>query len=196
MALAQPLSRSLLYGEGLRNSLGRSTCCLLVHGLNAVPEDFDSLAVRLTGAGLHCQALRLPGHTGHIRALAATTWTEWLLAVVRATKAALDEYQGVILIGHSLGAALAVAGHEAGVAGVVALCPPLQLRPFEILALRFMRYVLPVVPGWLHDVPLWHWQVLHQIRHACSWIPLRPVVSLIQALPALCWELPQVSSLP
>jgi esterase/lipase len=103
MALTQPLFRSLLYGESQQDSLGRSTCCLLIHGLNAVPEDFDSLAERLTRAGLHCQALRLPGHTGHTRALAAATWTEWLLAVDRATKAALDEYQEVILIGHSLG---------------------------------------------------------------------------------------------
>jgi carboxylesterase len=169
-------------------------CCLLIHGLNAVPEHFDSLAQQLTQAGLTCRALQLPGHTGSTQALASATWTDWLAAVDGATQAAVHEHGTVILIGHSLGAALAlaVAAREPYVSGVVALCPPLYLWTGERSAVCFLRHVLPFVPGWLHDVSGWRWSVTRQIRHACFWTPLRPVWSLIEALPALRHKLPQV----
>jgi carboxylesterase len=72
------------------------------------------------------------------------------------------------------------------------MCPPLRLHPGEIAAVRLARYLVPFVPGWLHDIPLRHWQAVRQVRHACSWIPLGPVVSLLRALPGLGQELPQI----
>jgi pimeloyl-ACP methyl ester carboxylesterase len=155
MTLIQPLPSPV----GKENSQGTSPIparCLLIHGLNSVPEYFDPLQQCLNRSGFSCQALRLPGHTGGTQALAAATWTEWLLAVDRATRAALEEFPQVILIGHSLGAALAlaVASREPRVAGVVALCPPLRLQPGEIAAVCLARHLIPFVPGWLHDVPL------------------------------------------
>lgn len=173
----------------------RSPRCLLVHGFNAVPAEFDQVTQRLTRRGISCRALRLPGHEGGVHALAATTYSEWLAAVSDATEEALCLSSSVVLIGHSLGAALAlaVAAREPRLAGVVALCPPLSMWPGVGSVVRAVHRVVPLVPAFPHDVSRARRGCMRGIGHAARWMPLRPLHSLFCALPALREDLRAVT---
>jgi esterase/lipase len=125
------------------------TCCLLVHGSTALPQEFDALAARLMSEGLACRILRLPGDEVTWHALVRSAWSDWLAALRAATWETARRFSSVVLIGHSLGAALALPVAADGtlpLAGVVALCPPLRMWPGEVTALQVIRHLMPGCP--------------------------------------------------
>lgn len=170
-------------------------CCLLIHGLNALPAEFDDLADRLSDDDIACQILRLPGDGGTERSLAATVWRDWVATVAAAAEAASKRCGSVALVGHSLGAALAlwVAAQTPSVRGVVALCPPARLWPAESAAIRVAERVLPRLPSWPVDITRERRHCTPAIEHAEESLPLRPLASLVTALPDLRRRLGKVT---
>src|SRR5579863_2283449 len=109
---------------------GEQPAAVLVHGFNGEPLDMRELAEFLGARGFATRILLLPGHGTHFRHFARTTWADWSAAVATATREMLERHERVILIGHSMGAALSLytTAHEPRVAGVVGLCPPLNMH--------------------------------------------------------------------
>jgi carboxylesterase len=99
----------------------------------------------------------------------------------------------VFLIGHSLGGALCLhtAAHEE-VAGVVSMCAPLHLHPWIKPAVRLARRFTPLLPTLREDVrdP----EARRYRRDVYRWTPMAPVESMLQFLPQLRAELPQVTA--
>lgn len=171
------------------------THCLLMHGYNALPAELDDLAGRLAADGLGRRILRLPGDEGSGRALAESTWDEWTDVVGDAVTDAAHRSDSVIVIGHSLGAALALwaAVDSSSVSGVVALCPPLRLWPAEAAAIRVARRVVPSVPAWYVDITPKRRHSTPVIEHADPAMPLRPLSGLIAGLRDLRTRLDRVT---
>ena len=89
----------------------------LVHGLGGTAATMEPLAHTLRAAGHECECVTLPGHGTSAEALVGVRWAEWVAAVPHAE----------VLVGQSMGGALALAAAAArrgGVRLVVAVNTP------------------------------------------------------------------------
>jgi carboxylesterase len=93
---------------------------VLIHGIGGTAATMRPLADVLGAAGHTVTVPTLPGHGAAPEQLVGTTWRDWLDAVTSAVA------PGTVLVGQSLGAALAfaAAAEASGVAGVAAINPP------------------------------------------------------------------------
>lgn len=106
--------------------IARRAAVVLVHGLGGTSATMAPLAALLEQRGIRCRVITLPGHGGVPDDLRHTRWQDWLDAVVAAVVEA-DDGGGVVLVGQSLGGALALAGASTTAAhlrGVVAINVP------------------------------------------------------------------------
>jgi carboxylesterase len=81
---------------------------LLVHGFPGSPAEMRGLAQTLYEAGWSVQGILLPGLGADIATLPERRATDWLQAVDRVLVALRQEHYPVLLVGHSLGGALAL----------------------------------------------------------------------------------------
>ena len=116
------------------------TCCLLLHGFTANPEEMRFLADDLHARGYTVLTLRLAGHGTSPRDLVRTHWTDWLLSV----EDGLDLLGGIsdqtVLIGQSMGGIIALtSAARYAVAGVVTLSTPyFGFPPLQVLMAHVM----------------------------------------------------------
>jgi carboxylesterase len=166
---------------------------LLIHGFNGEPIDMADPARHLGALGFATVTPTLPGHGTTARDLARTGWDDWVAALWLTARELLEHHPRTILVGHSMGAALALhlAAHEPRFAGVAALCPPLRLWPAEVPVVALARHVVPYIPTAPEDIRD-HAARLGKDRKAYSWTPLQAVHSLMRALPSLRAELVNV----
>ena len=94
--------RGFTVGEG-------DTALLMIHGINSSPACFHKMAPALAEAGFTCRVMRLPGFAEPIDRYAAATKEDWLAAARREVEALRKNHRRVAVIGHSLGAAVALA---------------------------------------------------------------------------------------
>jgi carboxylesterase len=162
---------------------------LLVHGLNGNKDDMEDVAEVLLACGIAVENMVLPGHGTHVREMFSLGWSEWAEAVKCELRALKERCDSVFLIGHSLGGALCLhtAAHEE-VAGVVALCPPLDMHPLMLPAVQFVKRITPVLPTIREDIcdPSAR---SRDARIIHGWTPMAPVESMLQYLPQLREEL-------
>jgi carboxylesterase len=175
------------------NSQAPTVGVLLIHGLNGSRHDMEELANFLASHGIIAENMLLPGHGLHVRELMRLGWSDWAAAVYSELRALKQRCDVVFLVGHSLGGALAlhVAAHEE-VGGVVAMCAPLHLHPLTRYAVRFAKYITPLLPTIREDVRDPEARRLHT-RNVYRWTPMRPVESMLQFLPTLRIELPRIT---
>lgn len=104
---------------------------LCIHGFLGSPCQFDFLAEALFARGCDVQTVWLPGHGSTGEDFALCKKGAWQVFVNRQLKRAAERYEKIWLIGHSMGAWLAL---EAGltfpqrVAGAVSLAAPMGMR--------------------------------------------------------------------
>jgi carboxylesterase len=167
---------------------------LLVHGLNGARQDMAELANLLTERGILVENMLLPGHGTHVNDMLAVGWPEWEVAVRKTLQALKRRCDMVFLVGHSLGGALCLhtAAHEI-VAGVVAMCAPLNMQRWLLPTVRAVRHITPMVPTIREDIR----DPAARKRHArgvYGWTPMAPVESMLNHLPQLRQELPHITA--
>lgn len=181
--------------HGTPHSLNKPTIgVLLVHGLNGSRRDFAELELALQDSGMLTNNMLLPGHGTHIRELLSLGWQDWADAVLAELNAFKQRCDVVFIVGHSLGGSLAlhIAAHEE-VAGIVIMCAPLHMHPLIHLGVRIVKYFTPLVPTVREDVRDPDARRRYT-RGVYRWTPMRPVASMLQFLPTLRAELPQVTA--
>jgi carboxylesterase len=115
---------------------------VMLHGFTSSPGEMRVLAEHIHRHGYDVHAPLLPGHGTHERELNRIDHAQWTTAVQEVVQHHAHT-RLVVVVGQSLGGALAL--HEASrgvVAGVVALAPALQMPRMSALA----RWIAPVVP--------------------------------------------------
>jgi carboxylesterase len=112
---------------------GERPAALLVHGYPGTPYEMRPLAEALNERGWTCRGILLPGFGPQIETLPARRWTEWLEAVIDALASLRADHAPLLLIGHSMG-------------GALALSAAARLRPDGLILLA---------PFWRNRGPLW-----------------------------------------
>jgi carboxylesterase len=123
-----------------------SLSALLIHGFLAGPSNLDPLRGCLEGVGIRCRVPTLSGHASEPAAMAGTGWEHWHADVTDAFEALRQESDRVAVVGHSMGALLALELAAlrprepvalALLAPAVAVCNPLD--PLTPLLARLRR---------------------------------------------------------
>lgn len=131
------------------------TGCLLIHGLTSTPQEMRGLGQHLAGHGHSVVGVRLAGHATHHGALARSDWPDWLAAVEDGYHLLASLAQRVVVLGLSLGGALALLlASDRPVSGVVAMSTPFEVPPQPRLrSLRFLMPPLRLASSVLRSVP-------------------------------------------
>lgn len=126
---------------------GGAPAALLVHGFPGSPAELRPLADALYVQGWTVQGLLLPGFGPEFETLANRRSEEWFASVRDALRALKQEHETVVLIGLSMGGALAlrVAAVEAP-AALVLLAPFWTMDSVLWRALPLIKTVFPTFP--------------------------------------------------
>lgn len=126
---------------------GGACAALMVHGFPGSPAEMRPLAQVLHQAGWTVEGLLLPGFGPDIETLPDRKHSEWLAAVQTALSQLNQEHTHVLLIGHSMGGALALhAASVAHVAGLVLVSPFWKLDSPLWTFLPVIKTVFPTFP--------------------------------------------------
>ncbi|MXY60145.1 MAG: lysophospholipase [Chloroflexi bacterium] len=97
---------------------------LLVHGFPGTPADMRPLAASLAAAGWDVDAPLLPGFGPQIITLPNRRHVEWRDTVAERVRSLRTEHDTVIVVGHSLGAAVSIVAAQREMADGYALLAP------------------------------------------------------------------------
>ena len=106
---------------------GSSAAALLIHGFPGTPAEMRPLAELLRPMGWTVQGLLLPGFGAELASGRKHCYEEWLAVIIQASAALRSTHCPVVLVGYSMGAALALSA--------AALSPPdglILLAPFVL----------------------------------------------------------------
>jgi carboxylesterase len=124
--------------------VGGEAAALLVHGYPGTPAEMSGLAAALHGAGWTVDVPLLPGFGKQISTLADRRYTDWLDHVREALAALKRDHGPVLLVGHSMGGALALAvSAELPPDGLVLLAPFWQIDNLIWHLLPVIKRVVP-----------------------------------------------------
>ncbi len=112
-----------------------SSGALVLHGLTSNPASMRGVANALAAAGFHIELPLLPGHGTAIEDVLATRWADWVATAEGAFRALAARVDKVVVVGLSLGGALAlrVAADHPEIAGLVCINPAAQPQVPEVV---------------------------------------------------------------
>ena len=125
---------------------GGKTCLLLVHGFNDSPRTFERMADLLHQKGLSVYAVRLPGFGVTVQRMNDCQCEQWVETVLDRAERLRKEYDRVVVVGHSLGGAVAIGSllkKPELFDGVVLLAPAIEVSDLRspVFPTRFWRRV-------------------------------------------------------
>ena len=144
------------------------TALLLVHGINDSPCCFYKMAPAMAAKGYTCRVMRLPGFAEPLAEYASATWPQWRAALRDEASALRQQHDRVVVVAHSLGAAVSIAAlldQPKLVDGVVLLAPAIEVsderspilptrvwHEFGRLVLLFTTTTYSPFPASCHDL--------------------------------------------
>jgi carboxylesterase len=165
---------------------------LVLHGFTGSPGTMKSLADAFVAAGFTVSSPRLPGHGTTVEDMAGTSWADWS-AHAEATYLELAERcEQVVVAGLSMGAALTcwLAARHPEIAGIVGINS--AVKPFDPDAQSFVEAMIEAgdefAPGVGSDIA-----EPGVVEPAYESTPLRPLISLMQALNEMQEDLSKIS---
>lgn len=166
---------------------------LLIHGLNGHKEDMAEMEAFLQEKGMITENMLLPGHGVPVSEMASLGWEDWVDAVSYELNQLKQRCDYVFPVGHSIGGALAlhVVAHEE-VTGIVTMCAPLHMYPGSKQLVGAIKRITPFLPRLHEDVKDPEVRRRYR-RNIYRWSPVAPVYSMLQFLPQLRAELPQIT---
>lgn len=169
--------------------------CLLVHGLHGTTYDMQDLTAEIQALGIPAEALLLPGHDVLPAVAQRFGWEDWIAAIVDAVDRLAARYGRVILIGHSMGGALALSRCAADprIAAVATLCAPAVLHAGLVPLMRHSHRWLPFLPKIFEDIRDHQERWRYLVRRRIWYVPTKPIYSLLLALPQIRERLPQIT---
>lgn len=121
-----------------------SQAALLIHGFPGTPAEMKPIAEVLYNQGWTVQAPLLPGFGIEIEQLADKTYQDWLESLRLELEALKREYENVVLVGYSMGGALAICLTEQyPVDGLILFSPFLEVQHVLWKALPLIKMVTP-----------------------------------------------------
>jgi carboxylesterase len=127
---------------------GGLPAALLAHGFPGTPSEMRPLGASLHEAGWTVQGLLLPGFGPQIQTLSERRYAEWVTAVREALVALQGQHAPVLLVGYSLGAALALQVAAARPpSGLILLAPFLRMaeNPVQRILWPILKRIFPRV---------------------------------------------------
>lgn len=125
---------------------GGRPAALLVHGYPGTPYEMRPLAEALHERGWTCRGILLPGFGAQIESLPQRRWTEWREAVLEALSDLRRDHAPLLLVGHSMGAAVSLtAAIRSPVDGLVLLAPFWRTRGPLWALLPVLKHLFPRV---------------------------------------------------
>ncbi|MBO9308174.1 MAG: alpha/beta fold hydrolase [Chloroflexi bacterium] len=163
---------------------GGKAAALMIHGFPGTPADVRPLADCLNALNWTVQGILLPGFGAQIETLPKRTHQEWVAAVREALQALQKTHAPLLLVGHSMGGALAMCvAAETPPDGLILTAPfsrienvlwnmmPIfralfpEVRPFRLLRLDFSKpEVREGIRNFMPDADLDDPQVQQAIR--------------------------------
>jgi carboxylesterase len=123
---------------------GGQPAALLIHGFPGTPAEMRPLAEALHQAGWTAQGLLLPGFGADIATMGRRRSTDWMVAVQTALAALRREHAPVLLIGNSMGGALALTVAEKTAPDALVLLNPFwQIDHVLWRFLPVLKHVFP-----------------------------------------------------
>lgn len=158
---------------------------LLLHGFTGSPSSMRPLAESLHDTSATLSVPRLPGHGGTWQQLRRTGWDRWRQAAIAAYDDLADEHPGVIVVGQSMGGALALAlGIDRSPDAIVTVNPALHIDSPLAPALPLLWPFVATVPSIGGDV-----EKAGVVEGANDRTPVRAAASMHRGLAGLREEL-------
>jgi carboxylesterase len=161
---------------------------VMVHGFTGSPASMRPMGGWFAEQGLAVAGVRLPGHGTSVEDLRSRVWTEWVDEVEAAAAEMRARCRTVVILGQSMGGALAVhlaATHPGDVDGLV-LCSP-YVFDVRLLAVPIGRLVMKQVKGIGNDIAR-----PGQDEKAYDVLPVEGLATMFRLLQFARVELPRV----
>ncbi|MFM8322348.1 MAG: alpha/beta hydrolase [Chloroflexota bacterium] len=170
---------------------GGPTGCLLVHGFTGTPKEMRWLGEDLARRGYSVLGVRLGGHATRPNDLGRARWRDWVASVEDGWQMLRSASQRVVVMGLSMGGALALL-HAARfpAAGVVAMSTPYQLP--NDWRLPYTRMLSRVKKALAKGEPDWHDRQAQLSHIDYPDYPTRAIAELNDLLGEMRQALPQV----
>jgi carboxylesterase len=128
---------------------GATTAALLIHGFPGTPAEVRPLARSLQYAGISVAAPLLPGFGADIPTLGKRSHSEWIDTVRTLTQNLRAEHERVILVGYSMGGAIAIHAASEDDPRPDAL---VLLAPFWQLGPPWLQIALPILARFVREI--------------------------------------------
>jgi carboxylesterase len=160
----------------------------MVHGFSGSPASMRPMGEWFASQGVSVSAVRLPGHGTSIEDFARHPWPEWADAVAEGHRELRSRCERVVILGQSMGAALAIhhaATRPDGLDGL-ALCSP-YVFDRRMALVPIGRFVVRQVKGVGSDI-----KKPHEDEIAYDRLPVGAIATMARFLKVARRDLPSV----
>ena len=163
---------------------------LVLHGFTGNPGSMRGVAEALAGAGYHVEMPLLPGHGTTVDNMLPTRWADWAGAAEAAYQSLAGRTDKVVVVGLSMGGALAlrIGADHPEVVGLVCVNPATQPQADEVVAM-----LQGMVDGGTEVMPAIGSDIADPDAHESAYdgTPVRPLISFVtEGLGPLAEEYP------